>query len=223
MDLAGGCLTIRRMALLHQADLHPTKLELLAGWLPGRPWYQRRPGAEISRVAACRFDDPAGAVGIETMLVAAGDEVLYQVPLTYRGTPLPGGDAWLVGTTDHSVLGQRWVYDACGDPVYAATLASAILAGTGQAEEFLEADGRLERRMPSLTVAVSDPDAATDVPAIGSVRRVVDDDPTIIVTDRVELTILRSLNRSISAPGVSLTGTWSGRPTSVTLAYATSR
>src|SRR5262249_43716375 len=32
--------TIRRMALLHRAELHPTKRELLAAWLPGRRWYQ---------------------------------------------------------------------------------------------------------------------------------------------------------------------------------------
>ena len=211
------------MALLHRADLHPAKLELLAGWLPGRPWYKGRPGAEIMRVAAFRFDDPAGAVGIETMLVAAGDGVIHQVPLTYRGTPMTGGDGWLVGTAGHSVLGQRWVYNACGDPAYAAALASAILAGTGQAEEFFEVDGRLERREPSMTVTASGQDAAADVPAIGSVRRVVDNDPTIIVTDLAELTIVRCLDGSTSAPGATLTGTWSGQPTPVPLAYATAR
>jgi hypothetical protein len=211
------------MALLHRADLHPAKLELLAGWLPGRPWYQGRAGAELIRVAACRFDDPAGAVGIETMLVAAGDGVIYQVPLTYRGTPMAGGDGWLVGTADHSVLGQRWVYDACGDPAYAAALASAILAGTGQAEEFLETDGRLERREPSMTVTVSGRRTAADVPAVGPVRRVVDNDPTIIVTDPVELTIVRRLDSGIRVPGATLTGTWSGQPTPVPLAYATAR
>lgn len=51
------------MALLHRAELKPTKLELLAAWLPGRPWYQRRDAADLVRVAGYRFDDPAGAFG----------------------------------------------------------------------------------------------------------------------------------------------------------------
>lgn len=212
------------MALLHRADLRPTKLDLLAVWLPGRPWYRGRPGAaDIGRVAAFRFDDPAGAVGIETMLVEAGDGVIYQVPLTYRDAPMAGGDGWLVGTTDHSVLGQRWVYDACADAVYAAALASAILAGSGQAEEFFEVDGRLEPREPSMTVTGSGQHADADVSAFGSVRRVVENDPTIIVTDSVELAIVRCLKGSTGLPGAALTGTWSGQPTPVLLAYATAR
>ena len=38
------------------------------------------------------------------------------VPLTYRGAPLAGGEADLVGTTEHSALGTRWVYDAWRRP-----------------------------------------------------------------------------------------------------------
>lgn len=76
------------MALLHRANLHPTKLELLAAWLPGRSWFHGQDTADLVRVAGYRFDDPAGAVGIETMLVKAGDGPVHQVPLTYRGAPL---------------------------------------------------------------------------------------------------------------------------------------
>jgi hypothetical protein len=93
-------------------------------------------------VAGFRFDDPAGEVGIETMLVSADGEIVYQVPLSYRGAPLPDRDAWLIGTSEHSVLGRRWIYDACGDPVYAAALAGVILAGTGQAEELVESQAQ---------------------------------------------------------------------------------
>src|SRR5258706_8514918 len=114
------------MALLHQADLQPTKPELLAVWLPPRSWYQGPATPALKRAAAYRFDDPAGEVGIETILVQAGGGPVYQVPLTYRGAPLDGADRWLIGTTEHSVLGRRWVYDATGDPVYASTLASTI-------------------------------------------------------------------------------------------------
>jgi hypothetical protein len=206
------------MALLHRAELTPTKLELLAGWLAGRPWYQGQPEAELVRVAAYRFDDPAGAVGLETMLVRAGDGPVLQVPLSYRGAPLEGAADFLVGTTEHSVLGRRWVYDACGDPVYAATLSRVIHAGGTQAEEFFEVDGRRETRAPGMVVSGSGTGDAP-VPAAGAVRRVVDEDPTVIVTDEVELAVLRRLGTRERVTGPVLTGTWDDR-LPLPLAYA---
>jgi hypothetical protein len=213
------------MALLHRAELHPEKLELLAVWLPTRGWYRGQATAELVRVAAYRFDDPAGAVGIETILVRAGDGPVHQVPLTYRGAPLDGGDEWLVGTTEHSVLGPRWVYDACGDPVYAAVLTSAILGNTDQAELFLDVGGQLVRREPSMTIARGGAQPA-DPPPVGSVRRVDQDDPTVILTDAVELAVVRRLDGGDSdggesgTAGAALTGTWSGQPVPTPLAYA---
>ncbi len=93
-------------------------------------WYAakgRRP--HLRRLATWRLDDPAGEVGVETLVVAdeSGDEtVVYQVPLTYRGEPLASADHALVGTTEHSVLGRRWVYDAPHDPVYATQLLELV-------------------------------------------------------------------------------------------------
>jgi hypothetical protein len=213
---------MRRMALLHRAEIVPSKLDLLAAWLPGRPWYAEPSVDGLARVAAYRFDDPAGQVGIETMLVAAGDGPVYQVPMTYRGAPLDGADEWLIGTVEHSVLGRRWVYDACGDPVYAAALAGAVLADAGQAEELLDVDGRLQRREPSMTIAGSGvPDG--DVPAVGAIERVEQGDPTVVVTDTVELVVVRRLQGIDARPGATLTGTWSGRSTPQPQAYATPR
>ncbi len=214
--------TIRRMALLHRAELHPSKLELLAAWLPGRPWYQGPSTTDLVRVAGFRFDDPAGAVGIETILVAAGDGPIHQVPLTYRGAPLAGGDGWLIGTTEHSVLGRRWVYDACGDPVYAAALAGAIYADTGQAEEYFEVDGGREVREASMVVTSSG-SPTTDVPAIDALRHVGEDDPTIVLTDSVQLAVVRRLDRGDRLAGATLTGTWDGQPEPLPLAYASAR
>ena len=68
------------------------------------------------------------------MLVRAGNGPTYQVGLTYRDAPLDGGEPWLIGTTEHSVLGRRWVYDGCGDPVYVAALTEVIYSGGVQAD-----------------------------------------------------------------------------------------
>ncbi|WP_406067917.1 CG0192-related protein [Micromonospora sp. NBC_01638] len=215
------------MALLHRATLHPTKLDLLAAWLPGRPWFARPTGVSaepagvdvVSR-GAYRFDDPAGEVGIETMLVGVADGPVHQVPLTYRAAPLDGADDWLVGTTEHSVLGPRWVYDGCVDPVYVAALAHAILTGSGQAEQYFEVDGRREVREPTVTILVSGA-GDLNVPPVGAVRRVVDEDRTLIDTDSVELVVVRRPGAGAAgAAGVTLSGRWDGQPTTVPLAYA---
>lgn len=202
------------MALLHRATLHPTKLELLAGWLPTRSWYGE-PAGEVTRVATYRFDDPAGAVGVETLLVRHGDGPVYQVPLTYRDAPLAGAEGFLLGTSEHSVLGRRWVYDACGDPVYVTALADAVFGRIAQAEEFVDVDGELVRREPSMWVR-----GTGDGPAAGAAERVVDGDPTLIVTATVELAVVRRLPGATRAAGARLTGTWDGQAAPLPLAYA---
>ncbi|MFE9194032.1 hypothetical protein ACFYL6_30945 [Micromonospora sp. NPDC007208] len=211
------------MALLHKATLRPTKLDLLATWLPERQWFAGPAGVEVVSRGAYRFDDPAGEVGIETMLVAAADGPVHHVPLTYRAAPLDGAESWLVGTTEHSVLGRRWVYDGCVDPVYAAALAHAILTGSGQAEQYFEVDGRREVREPTVTVVV-DTAADAPVPAVGAVRRVVDEDRTLIDTDTVELVVVRRPGAGFArSAGGTLSGRWDGQPTTVPLAYARTR
>jgi hypothetical protein len=211
------------MAILHpQASLRPTKLELLTPWLPTRAWYRGPAAPELTRLAGYRFDDPAGEVGIETLLIQVGDGPLHQVPLTYRGAPLEGRDEWLVGTSDHSVLGPRWIYDGCGDPLYAGVLAAIIFTGASGAEEFADVDGRRERREPSMTVRGSGTPDAT-VPHISAIVRVEDDDPTLIVTNSVELAVCRVLDDAgIAGQGApaALTGTWSGQSAPVLLAKA---
>jgi hypothetical protein len=209
------------MAILHQADLRPGKLDLLTKWLPGQPWYAGPPTPDLRKVATFRLDDPAGEVGIETLLVRAGDGTVVQTPLTYRGAPLTGGERWLVGTMEHSVLGHRWVYDACGDPVYAAVLAATILTGASQADEYLEVDGRREPHRSGVSVRGSG-HAGAAVPAITTITRVDAGDPTIIVTDVVELTVVRTLGRGTAEP-LTLTGSWSDQPTPVLLAHARRR
>jgi hypothetical protein len=51
--------------------------------------------------------------------------------MTYRAGALAGvGDA-LIGTSEHGVLGRRWIYDGTRDPVLVAQLA-ALLQGTAE-------------------------------------------------------------------------------------------
>ncbi len=210
--------TILRMALLHRAELRPSKLELLAGWLPGRQWFAGEAGAPVSRVAAYRFDDPAGEVGIETLLVRAGDGPVLQVPLTYRGAPLAGADEYLVGVIEHSVLGRRWAYDACGDPVYPPLLAAAVLADAGQAEEYFEVDGKREVRPASMTLTGSR--TGRPVPTRPVSTGSGDGGVTVVRVGDVELAVVR---RPVPAevPGSGgLTGTWPGQDEPVLLAYA---
>jgi hypothetical protein len=131
------------MATIHRTTMVPTKLELLADWLPRQPWY-RDAGTEpaLTRAGGFRLDDPAGEVGIEFMFVtdgAGGGETTYVVPLSYRGAPLDGADDGLVGTSEHGVLGMRWIYDAAHDPV-AVTQLLAFLSGSAEAQQQSESD-----------------------------------------------------------------------------------
>lgn len=220
--------TISRMALLHRAELRPSKLELLVPWLPGRSWFAGEAGAEVTRVAAYRFDDPAGEVGVETLLVRAGDGPVLQVPLTYRGAPLAGADDFFVGLVEHSVLGRRWVYDACGDPVYPPLLAAAVLADAGQAEEYFEVDGKREVRPASMTLTGSrtgrpvptGPVSADPVSADPVLAGPGADGATVVRVGDVEVAVVRRpVPADVPAAG-GLAGTWPGQDEPVLLAYA---
>ncbi|ETK30725.1 maltokinase N-terminal cap-like domain-containing protein [Microbispora sp. ATCC PTA-5024] len=123
------------MAVIHRTTLTPTKLELLASWLPRQAWYAGTGRApELEKAGGFRLDDPRGEVGIEFMVAvdtSDGGPVSYHVPLTYRGAPLEGADHALIGTAEHGVLGRRWIYDGTRDPVLVAQLLALLL---GRAE-----------------------------------------------------------------------------------------
>ncbi|MGN7246538.1 maltokinase N-terminal cap-like domain-containing protein [Janibacter anophelis] len=136
------------MATIHSgADISPTKLELLTEWMGGQRWYVGHGRPRLRKLDSWRLDDPQGEVGVETLVVldeAGTTPVVYQVPLTYRGAPLPGAEAALVGETDHSVLGHRWVYDAPHDPVYVTQmlelLRGRVAAQAGSVSDTVDPD-----------------------------------------------------------------------------------
>jgi hypothetical protein len=207
------------MATIHQATLTPTKLELLEAWLPTRRWYPGDKDPDLDRLGACRFDDPGGEVGMETLVVRAGDDAPVHVPLTYRGAPLTGGDYFLIGTMEHSVLGTRWVYDAVGDPVYLSCLSAVIRTGLRQADEFVETDTGTQRRDPSMSVRGTG--MSPGPRPSGRLVRVQDGDPAVSVTETERVEIRRVLGSAAAGPAPSpltLTGVWPGQEHPMVLA-----
>lgn len=191
-----------RVAEIHHAQLVPTKLEALRAWLPTRDWFAGD-GSQAEIAGRFRFVDPDGEVGIEVILVSEGGR-LYQAPLTYRGAPLDGADDALVTTMSHSVLGQRWVYDAVADPVFASELLRTIVeadteAGLSTGDTTLPARGSGAEGVALVPgVRVGDdlisygdvtihvprhPDEAEPIGALGTLTAelVVDDEPVTLV------------------------------------------
>ncbi|MBC2934725.1 CG0192-related protein [Nocardioides sp. zg-1228] len=192
------------MALIHKATLNPTKLQLLASWLPRQTWVTDV--TDLEQVGAYRFDDPAGVVGIEALLLQSRDGSVFHVPLTYRGAPLVGAEEFLIGTTEHSVLGTRWVYDGCGDPVWATALATAVLTGGTQAEELVDMEGRLQPRAATAEVRGSG-NQGTPVAEVEAVNCREEGSTTVVRTEQFDLVVVRVIGTEVAVQQ-TLTGSW---------------
>lgn len=174
------------MAIVYTAQLVPTKPELIAAWLPTQAWF-KEDSAEIELLGAFRFDDPYGEVGIETHIVRGASGTVYQVPLTYRGSPMSNAGRFLVAEIEHSVLGHRWVYDAAADPVAVAQLVEAIATGSEQVDVFI--DGA-EEPAP-VDVAVRGTGSQASVPQATLVDLKTEGPITRIQTDSLAVDIYR--------------------------------
>jgi Maltokinase N-terminal cap domain len=207
------------VALLHNATVTPTKLEALTAWVPGRPWAAGVDASALTSAGAYRFDDPAGEVGIETLLVRTADGRLLQVPLTYRGAPLPGAEDALVATMEHSVLGRRWIYDGCADPVCVRALATAVLTGGHEAALEYDTGNGIEPRTPTMRVSGSGA-PGTAVPAVETVTCSSDTSATVIDAGGLVVTVRRQLDAAAGpdTTGPTLRGTWPGQDEPVALA-----
>ena len=195
------------MAIVYpNATLTPSKRELMEGWLPTCSWYDGH--ADRKPVGSFRFDDPDGQVGLEGFLLGGEGVPTLFLPLTYRAAALEGAEDHLVGTTDHSELGPRWVYDGCGDPVFVASLAHAILTGaTGVDHEFDVGDGPESR--PTNAQVRGSGRAGSDVPSIDAVGTHDQGPLTIVDAGPLELVVARVVGTDLEA-AQTLTVTWKG-------------
>jgi hypothetical protein len=215
--------SVAPVALLYKATLTPSKIELLQTWIPQQPWLGGADASAVETVGSYRFDDPGGEVGMETHLLRTADGQILQVPVTYRGSPVTGSDSLLIGTMQHSVLGQRWVYDACGDPVYVMALATAVLSGGTQAELDVATDAGQER-LPATTRVSGSGSPDTEIPPIGPVSLSNEGTATFIGVGHLELTLLRAIDPERETHARSgqqgLMGTWPGHDDPALLALA---
>ncbi len=203
------------MALIYDAELSPSKSEMLQDWIPEQRWISD--ASDLRILGTYRFDDPAGDVGIETFLLTSADRVL-QVPVTYRREPLAGGEEFLICTMDHSVLGRRWVYDAVADPVYASMLSETILTGGRQADLHFAYPAPPEHREVTTRVTGSG-NSEEKVSAVDSVAISQTGTVTTIDAGPLRLDVCRVIDTSrTTTEEPYLAGTWPGQSTPAVLA-----
>lgn len=213
------------MALLHpDATISPTKAEVVELWLRRQPWLESAATdvglADLEMIGSYRFDDPAGEVGLEVMLARLGDGRVVQVPLTYRDAAMDGGEDFWICTMSHSVLGDRWIHDGAGDPVFVAALVHAIRTGGSEAPMQFQADGALQTRDPVVTVrgsgdAVADETERTPTEWIGAETG---RPRTVVHTSAGDLSIPHVLEPGADSSGLVLTGRYPGVDVNVLLA-----
>ncbi len=207
------------MALMHKTTMSPSKLELLAAWLPAQPWFAGDVAA-LENIGGYRLDDPAGEVGLEGILLTAGDATVYHVPLTYRGAPVDVDEAAQLGTSEHGVLGTRWVTDGAADPVFRAVLAATIASGGHGALEFVQdAEGNETQRDPRVRVFGSGHEGGS-APDFADATFEEVQGLTRVSSDEYVLDLVRIVDpaRTKAEDQLALTGAWEGQPEATILA-----
>lgn len=127
------------MATIYTAELQPSKKEFVTAWLDKQFWGG---SGEPELIGTYRFDDTGGEVGFEGFVLRREDRILH-LPITYRAAPIDGAEDYLITKMDHSVLGERWAYDAMADPVGIHMLNQALAGEIQQAEyHFYDENGQ---------------------------------------------------------------------------------
>jgi hypothetical protein len=110
---------------------------------------------------------------------------------------------------EHSVLGTRYVYDACADPVFVATVLDTIRSGGRQADLLLKRADGTEVAFDGSATARGDgvPDVPRHDPGL-PVSTADEPDRSVVTGAGVELTVMRRLGEA--TPGPALTGSFEG-------------
>jgi len=205
------------MALVHPGStISPTKLEIVQSWLGEQDWFTDDSSAlKAGQRFTYRFQDPAGEVGVESVLATVGDRV-FQLPLTYRAAELDGGEPFFLTQMDHSALGRRWIYFGLGDPVLVTQFVSAIVSGCRSVGLEFEMDGQ----MHTADTAVRAWGTGSGEP-VGDVT--IDDvdrggPVTTVHTPLGTLSVPHVLDNTMPDCDRELQGTWDGLEEDVTLA-----
>ena len=105
--------------------------EYLSRWVSKQRWYANKGRVPVLRsIGDWTMPTPELGVRIRTHLAldtTSASVVLYQVPLTERSAPLPGGEHALIASAEVGAGATRFVYDAPHDPAYAHALLRFIL------------------------------------------------------------------------------------------------
>ena len=205
------------MAIVHPtASISPSKLEILQSWFGAQEWFdedvtQLKSGRRFSY----RFDDPAGEVGVESIVATVGGRN-FQLPLTYRAAELEGGDPFFLTHMDHTALGRRWIYFGLGDPVLVQQFVSAIVAGGRSVDMQFEHDGELQTVQTAVTAWGNGAGEPVDAVTIDDVDR--GGPVTTVHTSFGVLSVPHILNNTLPDSDRSLHGTWDGLEEDVVLA-----
>jgi hypothetical protein len=184
------------MAIVYRAELRPSKIELITTWLDSQYWGG---SGEVTALGAYRYDDPDGAVGVEGHLVSR-DGIMLHLPLTYRGAPLDEPGSQLIGRLQHSVLGERFVYDGTTDPVAIGCLARAVRGEQQHAVlEIHDGDTVVGHREPTVSLSAI---PGEDGQPVGCVR--------VRLEAGAELRIVRVLDADEPAGSTRLVAAWAG-------------
>ncbi|MFT3661024.1 MAG: hypothetical protein QM809_06395 [Gordonia sp. (in: high G+C Gram-positive bacteria)] len=189
-----------------QAQLSPAKIEIVREWLSRRSWFDLDPETVVTRRRfGYRFDDPAGAVGVESVLVETGDAV-FQVPMTYRSAALPGAEDHFLATMEHSALGTRWIHFGLGDPVAVRAFVTAIVEGGSSVDVEFERDG--ETTTLAMLVGARGTGSGT-APADLRIESVEAEGPVAsVVTASGTLSMPIRIDTAAAGDGAALLGAW---------------
>jgi trehalose synthase-fused probable maltokinase len=209
----------------------------LAEWIRQQRWFASSSDTPVlTRIGMWSLVDHRHQVSLETHLIldeSAPEPVLYQVPLSFRGSSLLGGDRALIEHAENDGS-HVWVYDAPHDPAYTRALLSLMLddeTESGDAFDDTEVEGhhaltnsdvrvtdshvlRGEQSNTSIVFDLVHPNGKPAPPVICKVFRTLSDgpNPDVVVQSALSDAGSRLVPRSIGF----VTGAWNDPRVSAT-------